>query len=432
MKKISGSHSTLNAFFKFANSGYITLLVVFLAIGVISAFPGCGNIAKPGGEMFLTFISISTIPIIFSSVTSCIIRLAAGDNRTVKIKRLILIIFIALLISSIIGALICLLMEPGNDIRNSKIISDLIMKDTQKSIIKISLTESLNSLYKFQFSDFLITLFPRNPFRAFAEGNIIQILSISILIGIAISKLDSRTVNYSIMTLNIIMSCFKSILKFQTKILPLGLFFVLLSNFSRIDLNAFGAMKSFCLSVGICFLCLLSIAFFIFLLYSPIGAKRSLIALQKPITIAFSTCSNQATLPFLATVLNEQFKLPKNAVDISIPLGISVCRVSAVSYYSLVTIFTMSLYNDPVTAFSLCFVIIGAIITSFAASGATGIVAITMISIILNPLNIPIGTAFSLLIIVEPILDPLRTITSLILNAAISCMVINKKRWRTT
>jgi proton glutamate symport protein len=228
------------------------------------------------------------------------------------------------------------------------------------------------------------------------------------------------------------MSSFKSILEFQIKILPLGLFFVLVSNFSSIDLNAVLAMKSFCLSVGMGFLCLLITAFFIFFLYSPIRAKRSIVALQRPITIAFSTCSNQATLPFLSAALTEQFKLPKNAVDISIPLGISICRVSAVTYYSFVAIFVMSLYNEPFSAFNLIFVTIGAIVTSFAASGATGIVAITMISIILNPLDLPIGTAFLLLVIVEPILDPLRTVTSLVLNAAISCMVINKKRWRTT
>jgi proton glutamate symport protein len=325
-----------------------------------------------------------------------------------------------------------MLMEPSKDVLQSKLISDLVVKDAQRSIAEISLTDPIQSLHKFRFTDFLMTLFPKNPFQAFSDGNIIQILSVSILVGIAIAHLDKETIKYSTMILDIVMSSFKAILKFQTKILPIGLFFVLAGNFANIDIDSFITMKLFCLSSGIGFLCLLVISFFIFALYSPIGAKNSLIALQNPITIAFSTRSNQATLPFLSAVLIERFKLPQIAVNMSIPLGIALCRVSAVTYYSFVTIFVMSLYNEPFTAFNLIFVAIGAIITSFAASGATGIIAITMIATILNPLNIPIGAAFLLLVIVEPILDPLRTVTSLIFNAAISCMIINKKRWRTT
>ncbi|MDR2598575.1 MAG: dicarboxylate/amino acid:cation symporter, partial [Holosporales bacterium] len=205
----------------------MTILAVCLAVVTVTAFPNFGIIAKPFGEMFLTFISISIIPIIFSSVTTCIIGLASGNNESVKIKRLVSIIFAALIIASIIGVFICILMDPGKSVKNSKLISDLVMNDMLNSISKISLTEPLKSLHKFQFTDFLTSLFPQNLFRAFAEGNIIQILSISILIGIAISRLNSRMIKYSAMTLDIIMSSFKSILEFQIKILPLGLFFIL-------------------------------------------------------------------------------------------------------------------------------------------------------------------------------------------------------------
>ena len=62
--------------------------------------------------------------------------------------------------------------------------------------------------------------------------------------------------------------------------------------------------------------------------------------------------------------------------------------------------------------------------------GANGIIAISMISIIMDPLNLPLDSIILILITVDPIIEPLRTITSLIMNAAVSCFIINGKRRR--
>ena len=156
--------------------------------------------------------------------------------------------------------------------------------------------------------------------------------------------------------------------------------------------------------------------------------KNSIIALKESIIVAFSTCSNQATIPFLISSLSNKFKLPNHAVDLSIPLGITMCRASNVTYYALVTIFIASIYNEPLSIMQYIFVVFGAILTSFAASGTSGVIAITMITIILDPLNLPIGSVLVLLIVIEPIIDSFRTVTALITNAALSCIIINKDK----
>ena len=413
---------------KILTNGYTTLVSAVLAVIVGIVFPAVGNSLKPFSDMFLTLISISVIPIIFSSVTCSIIKMITSKLNEITVSKIIFTFIGALVFSGIIGLVVGMVSNLGSSVKDSEVVSNMIFQDVQKSIAELSIYEPLSSLKKFSFSDFLSSLLPKNPFAAFADGNIIQILSISILVGVAVAHLEVPKQEMTLRYLGVLMQSFKRVLKIPTKILPIGMFLLLSSNLSKIKINDLLAMKYFCLSALTCFAVIILAALLILFIYSPIGIKQSLKSLKETIIVAFSTCSNQATLPFLTVTLREKFKLPEQGVDLAIPLGITMCRVSNVAYYAFVSIFIASIYNEPLSIYEYGFVVFGAIVTSFAASGASGVIAISMISIILDPLNLPMESILVVLVAVDPIIDPFRTVTSLIMNAAVSCFIINKNR----
>ncbi|MDR2666655.1 MAG: dicarboxylate/amino acid:cation symporter [Holosporales bacterium] len=413
---------------KILNSGITTIVAAILAMSVGILFPSVGSKFKPISNIFLTLISVSVIPIVFSSVTCSIVQIITKKEREIKIRDIVLTFLGILVIAGIIGILTSALLNPAHDISNSATISNLIMADMQKSITELSVDDSLNLLHKAGFSDFMITLLPGNLFKAFADGNIIQILAISILVGIAVSKLDKNTQISVTSSLEVMTRSFKKILAIPTKILPIGLFTLLASNLSKVKLNDLLAMKHFCLCTLVGFFIITLVSCLILRIYSPIGFKNSMSALKEIIVIAFSTCSNQATLPFLTAALHNRFRLQEDAINFAIPLGVTMCRVGNVLYYAFIAIFIASIYHEPLGIYQYCFIVIGSILTSFAASGASGVIAISMISIVLDPLNLRIDSILAILIIVDPILDPFRTVTSLVMNAALSCFIINNKR----
>ena len=415
---------------KILGSGYTTLISAVLAVFVGIEFPELGKSFKPLSDIFLTLISISIIPIIFSSVTSSVVRMLSNKLEEITAQKIILIFTASLFIAGVIGLLTGIIMNPGEKVMSSEVITNMIFQDVQNSVEELSIFEPFSALQKFSFADFIASLLPINPFAAFAEGNIIQILSVSILVGGALAHLDEQKRNTALNSLGTLMQSFKGILRIPTKILPLGMFFLLSSNISKVKFNDLLAMKYFILSAVIAFSVLLIIAILIIARYSPVGLKRSIIGIKESVIVAFSTCSNQATLPFLIASLRDKFKLPEQAVDLAIPLGITMCRVSNVAYYAFVSIFIASVYNQPLSIYEQGFIILGAVMTSFASSGANGVIAISMISIILDPLNLPMDSIILILVAVDPIVDPYRTVSSLIMNAAISCFIINKKRKR--
>jgi proton glutamate symport protein len=401
-----------------------------LAIIVGIFFPSIGNSLKECGNIFLTFISISIIPIVFSSVTCSVIRLITEKLHGITVSKIILIFMTSLIFAGSVGVIVEKIMNPGASMIDSEVITNMIFQDVQKLTPVLSIYEPLNSIQKFSFSNFLETLLPRNPFAAFAAGNVIQILSISILIGISVAHFPEAKKAMVLRSLNILMEVFRHILKIPTKVLPIGMFFLIASNLSKIKIYDLFAMKSFCLSVLTVFALIIAASILILAVYSPINLKESILSLKKSIIIAFSTCSNQAVLPFLTQALKNDFKLSEDGVDLAIPIGITMCRTSNVAYYAFVSLFIASIYNEPISTYQYFFIIFGSIITSFSASGASGIVAITMISIILDPLNLPIDSILIILIAVDPIIEPFRTITSLLMNAAISCFIVNTRKER--
>ncbi len=409
-------------------NGYTTLFSALLAIIVGITFPNIGDNLKPFSDIFLTLISISIIPIIFASVTSSIIKLISGKSDNINIARVILLFISALIVASIVGIICSVALNPSKNVAESDFVSNMIFQDMQKSIAVLSVNDPLNTLQTFSFTDFLTTLLPKNPFEAFAKGNVIQILAISIFVGIGVASLSDTKQKITLNSLSVLMSSFKAILKFPTKILPIGIFCLLSSSLASISMDVLLSMKDFCLSATISFLTIIAIALIITWIYSPIGLIKSITALKESITIAFSTCSNQATLPFLTNALSHKFQLNEDAVDLAIPLGVTMCRTSNAAYYAFVVIFIAALYNEPISFWQYGFIIFGAILASLAASGASGVIAISMLSIILDPLNLPIGSILIILVIVDPIMEPIRAVTSLIMNAAISCAVINPNR----
>jgi proton glutamate symport protein len=415
---------------KSSSKGIITIFVLLISVVVGITFPEFGKSVKPASDIFLTLIFIPVIPIIFASVTCTITKMLTDKENGIKILRTIVTFIIALICAGIVGCCICAITNPGDALSESTEVSNMIFQDMQKSMLTLSLTDIINSAQNFPFLDFITALLPKNPFAAFSQGNIIQILSLSILCGIAIATLDTKKQESALRGLDVMMVAFNKILNIPVKILPLGLFFTIASSISTININVLMSMQQFCVSAILSFVGLIIISVLLILIYSPVKATTAFAELKDPVVIAFSTCSNQATIPFLISTLVDGFKLNRNAVNIEIPLGVTMCRAGNVAYYAFVTVFIAMLYNEPLSIPQYLFIVAGSILVSFSATGVSGIIAIGMVSMVLDPLNLPIDSVLALLVIIDPVIDPFRTVTSLIMNAALSCFVINKSATR--
>ena len=74
------------------------------------------------------------------------------------------------------------------------------------------------------------------------------------------------------------------------------------------------------------------------------------------------------------------------------------------------TIFVSSLYQSPLGLGDILVLIVASILAGMATSGQSGILTLTMLGIVLSPLGLPLDAVLVLLIAIDPIINPFRTL----------------------
>ena len=87
----------------------------------------------------------------------------------------------------------------------------------------------------------------------------------------------------------------------------------------------------------------------------------------------------------------------------------------------------MQLYDKPATLSTIILVIVGSIFAGMATSGVTGILTLTMLGIVLEPLQLPLEAVLVLFVAIDPIVDPFRTLSIVHTAIAATAMIAEKE-----
>ena len=150
---------------------------------------------------------------------------------------------------------------------------------------------------------------------------------------------------------------------------------------------------------------------------------RSFIALKETFVAALGTSSSFATIPSALHSLRHELHLDEQATKLVIPLGVSLNPHGTAIYFAISAVFIAQLYNTSLSAPALIIILVGSILAGIAATGAPGAGALPMIALILEPLGLPVATAVVFLIAVDPVLDPIITLTTVHANCTAAAMV---------
>src|SRR5258706_1686872 len=160
---------------------YLKMLYVQVLIGISAGitvgyfFPEFSPTAKLLSDTFINMIKMVIAPIIF--VTMVLGISGMGDFK--KVGRVggkgLLYFEIVTSLALAIGLIVANLVQPGKGVQPEGVDSSVATQYAEKA-------KELN------WGEFLSHIVPSNVFKAFADGDILQILFFSILFGIAISR----------------------------------------------------------------------------------------------------------------------------------------------------------------------------------------------------------------------------------------------------
>ncbi|MBR9909912.1 MAG: dicarboxylate/amino acid:cation symporter [Gammaproteobacteria bacterium] len=267
----------------------------------------------------------------------------------------------------------------------------------------------------------IVNIVPSNPIQAMAEGNMLQVIVFSLLMGVAISRCGVAGQRVS--------SWFEDFDKVIMKMVgilmelaPYGVFCLLAKLFADLGAEAI-------LDLGLYFftvvLALLLHAFGVYTLLLRTLARVNPITffrhIRPVLAFGFSTASSNATLPVTLRIAEEKLGIDNRVAAFTVPLGATINMDGTAIMQGVATAFIAQAYQIDIGISGYLMVILTATLASVGTAGVPGVGLITL-AMVLQQVGLPVE-GIALIIGVDRLLDMIRTAVNLTGDSMVSLVV---------
>jgi len=393
----------------FFHTLYFRVLVgVVLGIAVGIFWPHFAESMKPFGDGFIKLVRVMVAPIIFLSVVIGIANV--GDLRKlgrIGIKSLIYFEAVSTL-ALLIGMVVATVVQPGRGMNVD--VHTLDVKGIQQYTSK---TESLGAV------DFLLNIIPDTFVGAFSKGEILQVLFLAILTGMALVMLPSEgRLLRGAQSVNKL--CFKMIgIIMETA--PLGAFGAMAFTIGRYGMATLVSLGKLLLCVYLTSIGFVVIVLGTLCLINGINLWRLILYLREELLIVLATSSSEPALPPLLVKM-ENLGCSRVVCGLVIPAGYSFNLDGTSIYLTVATLFIAQATNTHLTLAQQAFILFVLMLNSKGAATVTGGGFITLAGT-LSTLGTPPVAGITLLLGVDRFMSEMRSLTNLIGNGVASIVV---------
>ncbi|RJF89010.1 dicarboxylate/amino acid:cation symporter [Oleomonas cavernae] len=379
---------------------------------------------EPAGQVYLRLLQMCVIPLLFTAVVTSLAKLFSDGSARRYIGRLIVMVLLGMVIAGSLGLLLGEWGEPGAELQQQArtIIGEVIFRAETGSHTAAGASNPADIVL------IAVGIVPENIFVALSTGNMLAILFFAVLFGVALGSIGKEKSERAIVVFESLYETFIKIIAWLMYVLPLGLFCLAYSQISAIGMPILVAMTKLVLLTYAG--CLALVAFSFVVIWVRMGGSiwKPISTLRETIFVAFGTSSSFAAVPAALRGLKDGLKVERNVVDLVMPLGITLNPPGSVFHFAIATVFLANLYGVDLDAGQMAYVLVACVLAGIAASGAPGAAALSMISLVLVPLGLPVEVAIILLVAVDPILDPALTVVNVQANAATTVLLGTPRR----
>ena len=404
----------------------------------ISGLFGVNNFAQAisfPGQLYLFYLQMTVIPIIITAISSSLGKLIRDKSSAGLIKRIVVVFLVCMAGCAVIGMVLGIFGKPGSglDENTRSLLSNLISSSDGEGIrgaleMNLGAIEETAAAARPGMGNFFRDLIPANIFQALSLGSTLAIVFFSIIFGVAIGSLAEESASQLITLLSSIFQAFQKLINWSLYLLPFGLICLLAGQIAAVGIQIFMAMSKFitlyCAGTVIIFvICTL----IMWIRSGNPNPLKVIPVLFEPVLLAFATRNSMATLPSAISCLDDELKFDSTAINLTLPLGMTLGRFGNIFYFALGTFFVVQIYDMPLEIIHYLIILIGVIFSGTATAGASGIVTLSMMSIVLDPLRLPMEAILIIFMAIDPIIDPFRTFLIVYVNMAAAALIAKRR-----
>ena len=357
---------------KISTISLTTWIFIALIGGIVAGFIFEENIVAFGiiGDLWLNLIKLIVVPLVLFVLMQTIGRTESGSGMG-KVVVLTLSYFImTTVVAGIIGFGLALMFNPGSGFQIESVETETPPEVTPRS--------------------FLENLVSDNIFASMADGDILQVLIVAVLLGVAIRYIpDSKLRSGVIIGVDHITALIFAYIKIVIAISPIGIFFLMAATIGE---NGADILGSFASLIGLFYV---GILIQIFVVYGSvvwgIGRVNPFRFIRKSSELwvfTASTASSSAAIPVSLGVARERFGLKAPIRNFIIPLGSQINHDGNAILLPLMAVFAGQAVGMDFSLTQLIGIVLLGTLLSFGGGGIPGS-GIVKVLIVMQAFGLP-------------------------------------------
>lgn len=386
--------------------------VIFaIIVGILLGhfFPEFGESLKPLGDAFIKLVKMIIAPVIFLTVVTGI----AGMNDMKSVGRVAgkaMLYFLTFsTLALVVGMIIANIIQPG---------AGLNIDPTTLQSAKVS--EYVSKAQESSMIAFFMNIIPTTVLSPLTEGNILQVLFVSVLFGVALASVGERGKPITDLLQVAAAPMFK-LVSIVMKVAPIGALGAMAFTIGKYGLHSISNLMLLIVTFYIT-----SILFVLLILgavaryngFSIVGLIRYI---KDELWLVLGTSSSEAALPNLMQKM-EAAGCKKSVVGLVVPTGYSFNLDGTNIYMTMAALFIAQATNTDLTIGQQITLLLVAMLSSKGAAGVTGAGFITLAATLSVVPGLPVE-GMALILGIDRFMSECRALTNFIGNACATIVV---------
>lgn len=389
---------------------YVQVLIA-IALGIALGYfwPENGAAMKPLGDGFIKLVKMIIAPVIFLTVVTGIASMS--NLRTVgRVVAKAMIYFLTFsTLALIIGMVVANVLQPGAGMH-----IDPATLDTEK------IAGYVSKAHESTITAFLLNIIPSTVLSPLVEGDILQVLFVAILFGIALASIGEAGKPILTFFEQLTLPIFK-LVAILMKAAPVGAFGAMAFTVGKYGIKSIGNMAYLIFAFYLTAFFFVTVVLGLVARYNGFSIFKLLRYIKDELLLVLGTSSSESALPNLMRKL-EKAGCGKSVVGLVVPTGYSFNLDGTNIYMTMAALFIAQALDIQLSLSHQILLLLVAMISSKGAAGVTGAGFITLAATLAVVPEVPVA-GMALILGIDRFMSECRALTNFIGNACAAIVV---------
>lgn len=389
---------------------YIQVLIG-LMLGVLTGhfWPEFGAALKPLGDGFVKLVKMMIAPIVFCTIVSGINSISDSREVARTLVKSMALFYLLTMLALLAGLIAVSLIQPGVGMH--------VSVNTLDPSVAAKFTKQATAT---GFADFMLHIIPHSFFGAFADGEVLPVLLVSILIAFGLSRAGdgSAVVTKAVESFSQVL--FVSF-GFIMKLAPLGAFGAMAFTVGRYGIRSIGSLGLLILTFYIACSVFVVVVLGTLARLNGFSLWKTIRYFKEELLIVLGTSSSEPALPGALRKL-EQLGCRKGVSGLVLPMGYSFNLDGSAIYLTLASIFIAQACDIHLSWGQIAAMLGLMLLTSKGAAGVTGSGFVALVATLSVMPDLPVA-GVALLVGIDRFMSEARALTSMISNCVAAITV---------